>query len=255
MPIASFIRPTPANFLEQIEIVNNYAALRVDRGAEVLAQMGISEAFFGSITGFQPDRTPKSWELALTVLRTAYYLVMRVKHALACRRPHEYSPQLQPMIAAPMHGTLPSGHATEAFTCAYVMWRLLKAAGRPPIWGEQLMRLANRIAVNRTVAGVHFPVDSAAGCMLGLTLGEYIVARCTNSSEYTAWRFDGTRFKGDFLWRALLDIEKGRKPATADGAAGPFVESAGPQSLDPAGRSPILEWIWNEAVKEWKDTP
>ena len=40
------------------------------------------------------------------------------------------------------------------------------------------MRLATRIAVNRTIAGVHFPIDSAAGAVLGLTLGLYFVARC-----------------------------------------------------------------------------
>ena len=34
-------------------------------------------------------------------------------------------------------------------------------------WLEQLLRLASRIAVNRTIAGVHFPVDSAAGAVIG----------------------------------------------------------------------------------------
>ena len=43
----------------------------------------------------------------------------------------------------------------------------------------QLMRLASRVAINRTVAGVHFPADSAAGCFLGLALGQYFWRRCT----------------------------------------------------------------------------
>ena len=115
---------------------------------------------------------------------------MRVEHSLACRRPHEYSSQIQPMIPVALHGTLPSGHATEASTFAYVLWILLRDSGRKELWGEQLMRQASRIAVNRTVAGVHFPVDSVAGAMLGLTLGQYLVARCKAASSYTAWKFD-----------------------------------------------------------------
>ena len=43
---------------------------------------------------------------------------------------------------------------------------------------EQLMRQAARVAINRTVAGVHFPVDSTAGRVLGVTLAEYFIARC-----------------------------------------------------------------------------
>ena len=111
--------------------------------------------------------------------RLALYVELRLKHALACRRPGEYSPQIQPMILTPAHGALPSGHATEAFLMAYVTLELTSPPDDPgrQMKREQLMRLADRIARNRTVAGVHFPVDSAAGAMLGLTLGDYLVRR------------------------------------------------------------------------------
>ena len=154
----------------------------------------------------------------------AIFVEMRFKHGLACRRPHEYSPQVQPIILTPAHGTLPSGHATEAFTAALVLWRLLRDADTKPYnhssWGKQLMRLAARIAINRTVAGVHFPVDSAAGALLGLTLGQYLVNLCTypqKETTYESWCFDGTKYpdNSDFRWNHLYDVAARKQTATA----------------------------------------
>ena len=68
-------------------------------------------------------------------------------------------------------------------------------------WEEQLIRVANRIAVNRTIAGVHFPVDSAAGAVIGMTLGTYLAQRCqvpatpsTATLPYDAYTFVGPSF-------------------------------------------------------------
>jgi membrane-associated phospholipid phosphatase len=255
-PLAAFIRPETEQFKDQLEYLHSYADLRADRAAEIIAQLAISEPFFRSITSLQAERTPRSWELALTALRLAYYVVMRVKHGLACRRPHEYSSQIQPMIPVALHGTLPSGHATEAFTFAYVLLALLRDSGRKDLWGEQLMRQASRIAVNRTVAGVHFPVDSVAGAMLGLTLGQYLVARCKAASLYASWKFDGTKFKGDFNWRAMFDVGSGQKEAKTEGAIpSTYIESTGTQTLVPEDHSAVLNWLWVEASKEWVPQP
>jgi len=100
---------------------------------------------------------------------------------------------------------------------------------------------------------VHFPADSAAGALLGLTLGDYFVRRCTKETSYHAWKFDGTKFKDDFHWHALFDFERGQKEATTqDGSK--YVECLGEQQM-PNDHSPILCWLWEGAKKEWLAQP
>lgn len=248
-PLVTMKRPSKEVFVEQLPYIDQYAALRPDRGAEILAQLGAPLEFMGSIAFLQANRTPWTIKLLMAAFGLAGHVEMQFKNGLACRRPNEYSSQIQPMIPTPEHGTLPSGHATEAFTLASVLWAVLRKSKnrvyRETSWGDQLMRLASRIAINRTVAGVHFPVDSAAGCLLGLTLGQYFVNRCQGARDYSSWLFDGTRFSGDFDWHDLYDVEHARQKDPK------FVKALGDQPLENDPGSPILRFLWDKAVKEW----
>ena len=84
--------------------------------------------YWSTVLNLHPDRRRWTLELLGAALRLANLGEMRFKQALACRRPIEMSPQLQPMIQTPGHGSLPSGHATEAFIVAHVLWSLVDAA-------------------------------------------------------------------------------------------------------------------------------
>jgi len=235
-------RPRRATFLAQLGLVNGYADLREDRTPEITAQMASPIAFWTSVANLHPDRTRWTLELLGAALRLAGFAEHRFKHALACRRPLELSPQVQPIILTPGHGSLPSGHATEAHIVAYVLWRLIR--GLVDVrWREQLMRQAARIAINRTVAGVHFPVDSAAGQMLGLTLGDYFLHRCGVGGNYDAWRFDGPAYPNllDFDWHLQYNAA-GNRPNTA------YVQRTGTFDV---GTAPHLRWLWLEAAAEW----
>jgi len=94
------------------------------------------------------------------------------------------------MITTPGHGSFPSGHSTQAFMLAYLMEGLLDL---PADAVTQLERQAARIATNRVVAGVHFPVDSVAGRLLGKTLAEYVLARLGVETTVTQRTFDGSK--------------------------------------------------------------
>ena len=263
-PLVDMRSPTAKIFKNQLRFLDGYADLRTDRTPEILAQLGGPDAFLTSVPFLHPDRTPWTFELITAALRMAIFVEMRFKHGLACRRPHEFSPQVQPIILTPAHGTLPSGHSTEAFTSALVLSTLLHESGskhyKDPSWGKQLMRQAARIAINRTVAGVHFPVDSAAGAVLGLTLGQYLVNRCTGKAKYVPWSFDGEKYPapneedepvqfgdGDFYWDALYKVADRSQIKTDYAIPGEEVTI----STDPEHQSPLLKELWTKAKAEW----
>ncbi len=154
------------------------------------------------------------------------------------------------MLVTPGHGSLPSGHSTEAHIVAYVLWKLLREARAQDLpWLEEIMRQAAGVAINRTVAGFHFPVDSAAGQLLGLTLGEYLVHRCGGATHYSAWRFDGERYgkADDFTWSEQYDTA-----SDAHTAAG-FTDlvDASLATTSPAAGYDALGWLWKHALAEW----
>lgn len=220
--------------------------------AEILTQVVPPTAYFASVLGLSEERTRFTMELMTYAQRFAMLVLMRFKHAFACPRPFEYSPLVQPLLETPPFSAFPSGHATESYMFAGVMRRL---AGQAPgsLLDNQLMGLAARIAVNREVAGLHFPVDSIAGRMLGETMAEYFSSVClgspANPSGTDQGWFDRT-FNGDDLtgheeFNPLADLEGAN-------AAVPFLVNEklarGPVQAVP--RSELTYWLWEKASAE-----
>ncbi|MEM1161734.1 MAG: phosphatase PAP2 family protein, partial [Pseudomonadota bacterium] len=175
------------------------------------------------------------------------------------KRPIELSPQIQPIIPTPTHGSLPSGHATEAFTLARLIWKLLLASkvkryAEGAYWGTMLMRTAARIAENRTVAGVHYPVDSEAGAFLGLNIAEFIAQQCgATKGNWTSGEFTGGRFdaEADFDWNGLYRPQRDHLHDRSKLPAWIKVEHHGKAKASSAP----LKWLWEKAVSEWEDLP
>ena len=83
-----------------------YADLREDRGAEILAQAAGTIDFWASIIGLQAHRHKWTLELLDLAFGMAVHVHMRFKHAFACPRAAELSPQIQTMIPTPGHAEL-----------------------------------------------------------------------------------------------------------------------------------------------------
>jgi len=130
------------------------------------------------------------------------------------------------------------------------------------VWGDMLMRQAARVAINRTVAGVHFPVDSVSGAILGLTLAEYVYNRCTYVADepginlLTQATFDGRNFDAadDFDWHILYDAETDTQtdhlPPRGPNRWMNVKRTDGPTTVTD---SKPLQWLWNKAAAEWND--
>ena len=132
---------------------------------------------------------------------------------------------------------------------AYVLWTLFNQTPHSAQWRVQLMRQAARVAINRTVAGLHYPVDSAAGQLLGLTLADYFLRRADAGTAVKGRRFNGVKYvaEDDFNPEAFYDSENGAF-ASPNAATTLYFDEAYSPTISP---SPILNWLWLKAQSEW----
>ena len=124
-PLVRMQAPDIAVLQDQLNLVAGYADLRADRAREIVAQMAPQYAFWGSVVPLYPARHARTLEVLNLVLRLAKYAEMNFKNAFGVLRPNELSPQIQPMIQTPVHASFPSGHCTECFAVARVLYELV----------------------------------------------------------------------------------------------------------------------------------
>jgi hypothetical protein len=87
----------------------------------------------------------------------------------------------------PGHPAYPSGHSTQVHTVAFLL------ASCRPDWVGTVLQVAARVALNRELAGLHFPSDSASGRRLGAAFADAI-EHAQPSDQDSRWH----RFKADF---------------------------------------------------------
>lgn len=240
LALAKLVRPTEKIFKQQLDLVANYSELRDDRGAEILAQVNGGGPFWASVIGLTAHRHKYTAELLDLAMSLATHVEMRFKHAFACPRPVELSPQIQPMIPTPGHASWPSGHATEAYLTCALLQALMPHGSK---YQEQLERLAARIAVNRTVAGLHYPVDSAVGRLLGTALANFFIARCTGDKVHERG-FDGPKFHGPK--DSVIDFDP--RISMTDNKSHYYEYSSASAAI---AASPLMAFMWKKAAAEW----
>jgi hypothetical protein len=175
---------------DQIDKVLRAAVEREDRLPEILTQAQDLGAYFDAVSGVDRLQAPRLAELLQAASDATSHVLMALKHAAAVWRPHQRNSAIQPVIPTPGHGSLPSGHATIAALLAGLYVQLLPQAS--PQLREQLDRLARRIAFNRVVAGVHFPIDSEVGYALGAQIAAELGAHARGEQPPDAYPPNGS---------------------------------------------------------------
>ena len=205
-----------------------------------------------------PRRTPCTLRLLGLAMGYGSLVVQRFKHELNCPRPRAYSSRIQPMLGEPGYSVMPSGHATEAYLLAKMLGALIEPdlSKNPPrkakqeAWvgqaRDQLDRLAERIATNRVVAGIHFPIDNVAGRLVGVTLAEFALARFSGATPWQPRTFDGLSVGST----PTMEFEPAQQPLC--GIQNHYYKIDPTKAVTATPAHPMLVWLWGKARSEWQ---
>lgn len=240
-------RPPVAFFAAQVEAVDAQVPLRESRSDEIVAQAQSAMSFLLAVAAVPWERRPRSLEFLAAALGVQQALQQRIKQSLGCARPHAYRASLMPHVEVPGHGTLPSGHAGESHLVAALIghWIRRRAARDPrPV---MLDRMALRIAENRVVAGVHFPVDSIAGRFLGHAVYRQLVALSGDAQAVPVIaRFGVRQDGGEAAWLEQLEAQPKEAEPLNRWALGSISDSSHAVDVREDWRL-----LWQLACEEW----
>ncbi|GJE13579.1 hypothetical protein [Methylobacterium longum] len=139
---------------------------RADALGEIIAQHDGFISYFMAALSISPKTHPATCLLLQIGSVVGAFVSLHFKGIYQRRRPSQRAPALLPPVPVPGHPAYPSGHATQAHLMALCVRRALPANGIRQQLGPVLNALANRIARNREIAGLHFGSDSRAGAQL-----------------------------------------------------------------------------------------
>ena len=253
--LLSLTFPAEDDLADAVARVKDLASLRDQRLPEIVAQAGAILPFLEDAAGLDPMQRGWTWSrhLMASAHRVVIGIEARVKLAASLPRPVEFDPDVRPILTTPAHSTWPSGHATEAFAVATLLAALclladgdatpvetllttLPVGGTPPPAVLALLDAAHRIAENRTVAGLHFPVDNLHGSLLGFCIGLAFAAALTrHAGKLPSFEGHGPGWRGEFT----LDEWRGQLRATNRTVPVP-----------PASGLPVVSSLWTSALLE-----
>jgi hypothetical protein len=144
---------------------------RFDAMGEILSQDQGFLDYFTALLTITPQSHPAIWKIMNLAVLIGLFAAMHFKLIYSRPRPSQICPALLPCLPVPGHASYPSGHSTQAHLVANCLIDVIQTpGGANAVMMSDLTALANRIARNRELAGLHYPSDSGAGVQLASNL-------------------------------------------------------------------------------------
>jgi PAP2 superfamily len=176
----------------EVRQIIDLAPEREERFAEIMDQDdadGATNYWFGMLQ-ISPSRHPATYLMVRVGRRIGEHVVMCLKGLFRSPRPSQLCPAIVPMIDPPSTPSFPAGHAVQAYLISYLLAYSLpripqqyRGENGTKNFDEKidfekdedlgtetgvLFDLAERVSVNRIVAGLHYPTDIMAGRAVGI---------------------------------------------------------------------------------------
>ena len=123
----------------------------------------------GAMAAWRPRLRLAAWQLVLVVLLAQLVVDHGLKPWIARERPFVADPTSRVVGYQSRTHSFPSGHAASSFAAATVLSFAVGGRGLALAWV-----LALGIALSRIYIGVHYPLDVAAGALVGAALGVWV---------------------------------------------------------------------------------
>jgi len=179
----------PPKLADQVVGVVNASLDRADRSLEICDQATGPGAlnYWTGLLRINPNQEPNAWRLMLAARKIGEYVAMGLKSYYRMRRPTQVYPYILPIIDPPDTPSFPSSHSLQAHLISFALKAALTPrAGQTLQTAVALDHLAHRVARNREIAGVHYPMDSACGAFVAQGCIDMLTTRLGAGSLFAA---------------------------------------------------------------------
>ena len=124
-----------------------------------------------------PPRAARAYALATAVQFDAFIASQDAKFTYWYIRPHQLDPAIVPVFPVPNHPSYPSNHTTFSTSRAEVLAYLF------PSRADYIRAIGKEGGDSRIWAGIHYPMDNAAGAVLGRAVASVFIDWAKNDGS------------------------------------------------------------------------